>query len=252
MSTQAPTSDSGLMDLLRITGPLGVSELADAMEVTPTAVRQRLTRLMSQKAIQREATRHGRGRPKHRYWLTEKGLRQTGSNFTDLAVTLWQEIRESSDPELRRETLRRIAEGAGRGLCQADPGQDARRADAVRWPSCFPSGGSRFRWTDSGQGAVLTEHACPYPKLAEQDQDDLQRGADDVFGTARPRRRIDAMPPSGGQRVPVPSELRLGYTVRFAAGQPCLREKWAVKSASPISDRLMSRRIGDSRSTVTG
>ena len=86
MSMQSPTSDAGLLDLLRITGPLGVSELADAMEVTPTAVRQRLIRLLNQESIQREATRRGRGRPRHRYWLTEKGLRLTGSNFTDLAV----------------------------------------------------------------------------------------------------------------------------------------------------------------------
>ena len=50
MSVQVPTSDAGLLDLLRITGPLGVAELADAMEVTPTAVRQRLTRLMARDA----------------------------------------------------------------------------------------------------------------------------------------------------------------------------------------------------------
>jgi predicted ArsR family transcriptional regulator len=55
MSIQAPTSDAGLLDLLRITGPLGVTELADAMEVTPTAVRQRLVRLMAQNSIDREA-----------------------------------------------------------------------------------------------------------------------------------------------------------------------------------------------------
>ena len=46
-----------LLDLVRIAGPLGVSELSDAMEVTPTAVRQRLMRLMAQSLIQREAIR---------------------------------------------------------------------------------------------------------------------------------------------------------------------------------------------------
>ena len=70
MSAKSPTSDAGLLNLLRITGPLGVSELAHAMEVTPTAVRQRLVRLMARGAIQREAIRRGRGRPRHRYWLT--------------------------------------------------------------------------------------------------------------------------------------------------------------------------------------
>ena len=88
---------------------MSVSELSDAMEVTPTAVRQRLVRLLAQNAIQREAIRYGRGRPRHRYWLTEEGLSLTGSNSTDMAVTLWPEIRQSNDPEVRRETLRQIA-----------------------------------------------------------------------------------------------------------------------------------------------
>ncbi len=78
MSISAPKSDGDLLDLLRITGPLGVSELADAMEVTPTAVRQRLTRLLAGEAIQREPVRNGRGRPKHRYWLTDKGIPSNG------------------------------------------------------------------------------------------------------------------------------------------------------------------------------
>ncbi len=169
MSIQAPTSDSGLLDLLRVTGPLGVSELADAMEVTPTAVRQRLVRLLAQSAIQREAARHGRGRPKHRYWLTEKGLRLTGSNFTDLAVTLWQEIRQKGDPELRRETLRRIA----RALASGYAGQIQGETPAERMESLAELLAQRripVSVEQSGRGAVLTEHACPYPKLAEQDQ----------------------------------------------------------------------------------
>ena len=169
MSMQAPTSDSGLLDLLRITGPLGVSELADAMEVTPTAVRQRLVRLLGQNAIQREATRHGRGRPKHRYWLTERGMSLTGSNFTDLAVTLWRDIRESNDPELRRETLRRIARALAAGYAnqiQGDTPEDRMHSLA----ELLTQRRIPVSVEQSGQGAVLTEHACPYPKLAEQDQ----------------------------------------------------------------------------------
>ena len=169
MSTQAPTSDAGLLDLLRITGPLSVSELSDAMEVTATAVRQRLVRLLGQNAIQREATRHGRGRPRHRYWLTEKGLRLTGSNFTDLAVTLWQEIRQSNDPELRRETLRRIARALASGYADQIQGE----TPAERMESLARLLAQRqipVSVEGHGDNPVLTEHACPYPKLAEQDE----------------------------------------------------------------------------------
>ena len=169
MSTQTPTSDAGLLDLLRITGPLTVTELADAMEVTATAVRQRLVRLLGQNSIQREATRHGRGRPRHRYWLTEKGLRLTGSNFTDLAVTLWQEIRQSNDPELRRETLRRIARALASGYADQIQGETpTERMESLA--KLLKQRQIPVSVEGKDEGSVLTEHACPYPKLAEQDQ----------------------------------------------------------------------------------
>src|SRR5262245_54221412 len=106
----AESSDVGILDLLRKAGPLGVSELAGAMGVTATAVRQRLVRMMSQGLVDRQTLAPvGRGRPGHRYQLTEMGRRQTGANFADLSMALWQEIRAIKDPEVRRGLLGRVA-----------------------------------------------------------------------------------------------------------------------------------------------
>jgi DeoR family transcriptional regulator, suf operon transcriptional repressor len=170
MSVNAPKSDSDLLDLLRITGPLGVTDLADAMEVTPTAVRQRLTRLQFKEMIQREAIRNGRGRPKHRYWLTDKGVRETGSNFNDLAIALWAEIRRNGDEELRRETLRRISRALAAGYRNQIQGS----TPAERMQSLATLLAARripVSVEDSSGGTVLTAHACPYPNLAERDED---------------------------------------------------------------------------------
>ena len=94
-----------LLALLRIGGPLSVSEFVDAMEVTATAVRQRLVRLLAQKSIQREVTWHGVGRPRHRYSLTEKGLGLTGSTFTEVAAAFWQESCQSARPGIASRDL---------------------------------------------------------------------------------------------------------------------------------------------------
>ncbi len=168
MSIQSPSSDPEFLDLLRTTGPLSVAELADAMEVTPTAVRQRLTRLMSREIIQREALRNGRGRPKHRYWLTDKGMRMTGSNFTDLAMVLWKEVRSLEDPEIRRDMLRRIAQALASGYANQIQGNTpAERLHSVaeilaqrRIPTTVD---------DTSPNPSITAHACPYQALAEQD-----------------------------------------------------------------------------------
>jgi DeoR family transcriptional regulator, suf operon transcriptional repressor len=169
MSISAPSSDAEFLDLLRTTGPLSVGELADAMVVTPTAIRQRLTRLMSREIIQREALRNGRGRPKHRYWLTDKGMRMTGSNFTDLAMVLWKEVRALEDPELRRDMLRRISQALANGYANQiqgkTPGERLHSVAEILAQRRIPT-----TVDDTSANPALTAHACPYQALAEKDQ----------------------------------------------------------------------------------
>jgi predicted ArsR family transcriptional regulator len=169
MSIEAPHSDADLLDLLRITGALRITEMAEAMEVTPTAVRQRLIRMMTQGLIQREPIRAGRGRPLHKYWLTDKGLRQSGTNFNDLAVALWREVRAIPDGELRRSMLRRVA----RALAAGYAGQVHGETPAERMRSLGELLSQRripASVEETPKSMTLTAHACPYPNLAEQDQ----------------------------------------------------------------------------------
>ena len=169
MSVETPNSDADLMGLIRIAGPLSVKELSDAMEVTATAVRQRLTRLASQSMIQREAIRAGRGRPKFRYSLTDRGLLQTGSNFTDLALALWREIRTVGDEVLGREMLRRISRALASGYASQIQGS----TPTERLQSLAELLNQRKIPATAGvtsNGSSLTTHACPYPNLAEEDQ----------------------------------------------------------------------------------
>jgi DeoR family transcriptional regulator, suf operon transcriptional repressor len=163
------TSDNGVLDLLRKLGPLSVLRLAELTQVTSTAVRQRLTRLMAQGMIERVAERRGRGRPSHRYSLTEKGRRQMGANFVDLALALWHEIREIKNPEVRRGLLQRLSvrmaamyAGQIHGATTEDRMQSVSALLAER--------GVPFSVERNGQLPILTAEACPYPQLAEQDR----------------------------------------------------------------------------------
>lgn len=168
MST-AETSDIAILDLLRKTGPLGVAAMAEATQVTATAVRQRLTRLMSQGLVQREAARAGRGRPSHRYSLTEKGRRQSGANFGDLAIALWKEIRAIPNAEVRRGLYQRIS----RHLADLYAPQVEGHSTAERMRSVerlFAERNVPLEVEEQGPLPVLTVWACPYPQLAEQDR----------------------------------------------------------------------------------
>ena len=146
-----------------------VSELSQAMEVTATAVRQRLNRLMGQGFVQRKAMNKGRGRPSHRYELTEKGRRQSGANFADLAIALWREIRQIKDPEVRRGLLQRISGQLARLYADQIRGHTIEEKMASL-AGIFEQRQIPFEIETSHELPVLTALACPYPELAEQDR----------------------------------------------------------------------------------
>jgi predicted ArsR family transcriptional regulator len=177
------TSDGAIVELLQKLGAIGVFELASALQVTATAVRQRLERLMREGIVSREvvagpvggsAGARRRGRPAHVYRLTEKGIRAGGDNFRDLAVVLWQEIRRVESPEVRRGLLSRVG-SAMAGFYRHEVAADTlpeRLENTVRLlrERQITCGVEFDAEASAGPLAVLTSHVCPYPEIAEQDR----------------------------------------------------------------------------------
>src|SRR6185369_8742580 len=108
MRTILEQSDGQFLDELHRLGPGTVQEIGARMGVTATAIRQRLTRLQGLGCVARQLVRQGRGRPHHVYQVTEKGLRQLGDNYGDLALILWREMNKISDPDVRRNVTDRV------------------------------------------------------------------------------------------------------------------------------------------------
>ncbi len=169
MSTITNTSsDADLLELLRVRGPVSVTQMAEETDVTPTAVRQRLSRLLAGGLIRRRAVRSGRGRPRHDYELTEKGLRETGSNFADLAIVLWRELGFTSDPSLREMLIRRVAQSLAAAYSREVHGETiAERMETLS--RLLSERHVPFSVEHRDGIPVLTAHACPYPELADKD-----------------------------------------------------------------------------------
>ena len=169
MSSELVSSDVAILDLLRKRDSLSVTQLSEAMGVTSTAVRQRLNRLLAQGYISREVCREARGRPSHRYMLTENGRRQSGVNFADLAIVLWEEIRSIKDEQVRRGLIQRIS----RRLVELYTDQVCGATVEEKMHSLVELFGQRnvpVCVETSQERPVLNVLACPYPELAEKDR----------------------------------------------------------------------------------
>lgn len=148
-----------------------VSQLCEQMGVTATAVRQRLSRLQAMGCIERETVRRERGRPQHRYRLTDTGIRQLGDRSGELAALLWQEISQIKENDVRRELLGRIRSRLIAGFGQElGEGNLHERMHQLR--NSLESRGLMAEIEDTeelGELPILREHSCPYQDLAAVD-----------------------------------------------------------------------------------
>jgi len=171
-NNQIPTRpvDQLVLDLLRRHEGLTVVDLTDKLEVTATAVRQRLDRLENAGYVERRKNSVGRGRPTFSYFLTDLGWRHVGVTYTDLAVALWGEIIQLDDDTAKVRLIERVSKRMGRSFKDLLPEgsiEDRMKSlaglmAARRIPASFVS----------IEGLpILSVHACPYPDLTSLDID---------------------------------------------------------------------------------
>ena len=166
------TTDRTLLDLIRRHGPLTVLEIAARVGVTPTAVRNRLVRLVGSGMVERRTEQGARGRPKHTYQASVEAHKKLGQNYADLAVVLWDEMMRSvEDRKLRRLLFSRITDRLAE-LYRSQVHGDGWEGRMVQLGSLLHDRGIEAEVTrgDGGRMPVLRQHSCPYYELAEVDR----------------------------------------------------------------------------------
>jgi predicted ArsR family transcriptional regulator len=158
--------DQAVLDLLRQHAGLNVQELTDRLEVTATAVRQRLDRLEEVELIERRKESVGRGRPQFRYHLTALGMRYSSVSYADLATALWIEVMDLPNPSLRSRILRRVARRMGESLVGNVTSEStlSDRLEAVAEELARRKVPALV--SPDGSGPMLQVLACPFPDLA--------------------------------------------------------------------------------------
>ena len=166
------TSDRTLLDLIRRHGPLSIAEMAARLAVTPTAVRNRLTRLVGSGMVERRAEHGSRGRPKYTYEASVEAHKQLGQNYADLAVVLWDEMmRTVEDRKLRRVLFQRITARLAE-LYRAQMKGSEWEGRLFELGTILHDRGIEAEVTRGSVGMlpVLRQHTCPYYELAEVDR----------------------------------------------------------------------------------
>jgi len=165
------TTDRRLLDLIRRHGPMTVTDMVAHLGVTPTAVRNRLTRLVESGLVERQAQVGARGRPKHSYRASAEAQKRLGQNYADLALVLWDEMMRSvEDRKLRRFLFGRISDRMAE-MYRSEITGEAWEGRLVQLGTILNARGVETEVTrEGGESPVLKQHSCPYFALAEIDR----------------------------------------------------------------------------------
>ena len=168
MRSSIDADDRQFLDLLNRLGTPTVQDLCEELEITATAVRLRLNRMQAEGMVSRSVRRMGRGRPSHRYSVTESGLRNLGENYRDLALILWRELQRIEDPQVRDAVQNRIKDSLVSRYSKSVVGQSSAER-MTQLGSSLNEHGFDTEVETSGELPILRESNCPYLELAETD-----------------------------------------------------------------------------------
>ena len=173
-------TDQPLLELLRETGGLSIQELMDRFAVTATAVRQRLDRLCAAGLVEKEEIRAAnRGRPSHRYRVSESGLRSLDGTMVEMARIVWDEIQAIDDPSVRNYLLNRISRRLAAHYSPATGNENSNKDLATRLEKLAETLRSRqfpvvVQQDPGTMLPILKINGCPYPDLSGQSHDICQ------------------------------------------------------------------------------
>ena len=166
------SSDRPLLDLIRRQGPISIAVLVEQLGVTPTAIRNRLSRLVESGMVERQAETGGRGRPKFTYQASVAAHKRLGQNYADLALVLWDELMHAvEDRKLRRLLFGRVIDKLA-DQYRSEVRGDEWQGRMVELGSILAERGIETEVTDATAESlpILRQHSCPYYALAEVDR----------------------------------------------------------------------------------
>jgi predicted ArsR family transcriptional regulator len=144
-----------------------VSDLAEASGVSPVSVRHHLANLQAEGLVQAEEVRHGVGRPRHVFSLSDIGLDHFPSRYFHLTRRLLTEIKE----HLPEGQVDRLFSGVAQSMAHSY----ASEMEALPLPhrldrlvQLLNQEGFSADLQREGDQVLIRELSCPYYRIGQQ------------------------------------------------------------------------------------
>jgi DeoR family suf operon transcriptional repressor len=157
------TKDKILQTLLR-RPKITINELAEAVGINPISVRHHLTNLQMEGLIAADEERHGVGRPRLVYSLTEDGMEKFPTKYFRLTTRLLTQMKDSMPGPVVANLFSQIAEDMANEYSDQMKGLSMEeRLEVVK--ELLAQEGFTVEWEKKGSEYQIHEISCPYYQI---------------------------------------------------------------------------------------
>ena len=157
------TKDRILQTLLR-KPKITINELAEAVGINAISVRHHLTNLQMEGLIAADEERHGVGRPRLVYSLTEDGMERFPTKYLRLTTRLLTQMKDSMPGPVVAQLFSQIAEDMAREYSSQVQGMSMEeRLEFVK--EMLAQEGFTVEWEKKGTDYQIHEISCPYYQI---------------------------------------------------------------------------------------
>jgi predicted ArsR family transcriptional regulator len=143
-----------------------INAMAEAAEINGISVRHHLSSLQADGLVTAEEERHGVGRPRLVYSLTEKGRERFPTNYLRLTTRLLDQIKETlPEPIVNRLFTQMATDMAGNYAQQIEKFSMEERLDFVK--NLLAQEGFTVEWEKTGDQYQIHEITCPYYHIGQ-------------------------------------------------------------------------------------
>jgi len=158
---EAKNTRERIMQILLLRERCTINDLAEAVEINPISVRHHITKLEAEGLVTSEEERHGVGRPRRIYFLTEGGREHFPTRYIRLTLRLLTQLKESMPAPVVKRLFTQMAQDLALDYqYQMEGLSTEERLDVIK--SLLAKEGFTIEWEQQGDSFHIREVNCPY------------------------------------------------------------------------------------------
>jgi len=145
-----------------------INELADAVGINPISVRHHIAKLEADGVVASEEERHGVGRPRRVYFLTEKGLESFPTRYLSLTLRLLEQLKETLPKPVVSKLFAQMAKDLAEDYAAEIEFEGLSIEERLELlQEVLTHEGFTVEWEQRGDQYHIREISCPYYHIGQ-------------------------------------------------------------------------------------